>query len=267
MSGYRHHSFPPEYSAADARTGMTRTVRADQALYARVRAHVDASRRAQSLRHGAGQDRAAAERAGGHGAGCRDRAAVAPGRELATLQAVYPGTRLVIIGDPNQLPPISPGMPLLALICTVPVAHLTTVYRQAADSPIVQLAYNIQDGERIDWQDVGLPFHETGDAMRAARLAQEAGAQLLTPTRKGPLGVEALNAAARELRGKHDGLNVTGGIVGEGNPVVCTKNLYDAQVMNGMTGTVKHVNTENGGTVVAIFDGREIPFAGQGGSR
>ncbi|MFD1733331.1 hypothetical protein ACFSC4_22530 [Deinococcus malanensis] len=79
--------------------------------------------------------------------------------------------------------------------------------------------------------------------------------------------MEALNAAARELRGKHDGLNVTGGIVGEGNPVVCTKNLYDAQVMNGMTGTVKHVNTENGGTVVAIFDGREIPFAGQGGSR
>lgn len=183
---------------------------------------------------------------------------------LALLQAVHPGTRLVLVGDPNQLPPIGPGMPLVALIDTLPVAHLTTVYRQAAGSPVVQLAYSILDNEPIDWEGVGLPFSQTPDARTAVRLAMEQDAQLLAPTRKGPLGVQALNAAARELRGKRDGLPVTDGVVSEGDPVVCTRNLYDLGVMNGMTGVVREVHAQEGGIVRAEFEGELVTFRGTG---
>lgn len=183
---------------------------------------------------------------------------------LALLQAVHPGTRLVLVGDPNQLPPIGPGMPLVALIDTLPVAHLTTVYRQAADSPVVQLAYSILDNEPIEWDALALPFTPTLDARMAVELAMAQGAQLLAPTRKGPLGVQALNAAARELRGKRDGLPVTDGVVSEGDPVVCTRNLYDLGVMNGMTGVVREVDAGDGGIIRAEFEGETVTFKGTG---
>lgn len=182
---------------------------------------------------------------------------------LALTDALSSGTRLVLVGDVRQLPPIDPGMPLGALMDTLPVAHLSTVFRQAAGSPVVQLAYDILDQAPLDFAHLpGLPFTVTDDARTAAKIALDAGAQLLTPMRKGPLGTEALNAAARTLLGKRGGLSITGGEVSAGDPVVCTKNLYDLGVLNGMTGKVLDVTEEGGGTVVAAFDHGPVTFRG-----
>lgn len=182
---------------------------------------------------------------------------------LSLLSAVPTGTRVVLVGDVEQLPPIDAGMPLAALMENVPVAHLTTVYRQAAGSPIVQLAYAMLEGEDIDFTALdGLPFIQTSDAARVAAIAAEHDAQILTPMRKGPLGTEALNAACRTRLRRAGGLNVTGGTVSEGDPVVCTRNLYDIGVMNGMTGTVTAVTGEDDGTVEVTFDHGVVAFSG-----
>ncbi|MBZ9714502.1 AAA family ATPase [Deinococcus multiflagellatus] len=181
---------------------------------------------------------------------------------LAVLDAVTAGTRVILVGDVHQLPPIAPGLPLQALLGTVPTTHLTRIYRQAQDSPIVALAYDIGDGERLRPETLPLPFTELQDAQTAARLALDAGAQLLAPTRKGPLGTQALNAAARRLSGRSGGLPVTDGQAGVGDPVVCTRNLHGAGVMNGMMGVVTGESEQDGGTLTVQFDDTELAFQG-----
>ena len=69
----------------------------------------------------------------------------------ALLEAVVPGTRLILVGDPNQLPSVGPGSVLKDIVRSdvFPVVKLTRIFRQAQESDIVVNAHRIQAGEEV----------------------------------------------------------------------------------------------------------------------
>lgn len=66
---------------------------------------------------------------------------------LALLSALGPGTRVLLVGDADQLPPVDAGLPLLALTQIAPTVRLQQIYRQAAESPIVTAAHGLLGGQ------------------------------------------------------------------------------------------------------------------------
>lgn len=130
----------------------------------------------------------------------------------STLKALTPGTRLIMVGDVDQLPPVGPGNVLKDIIasCRIKVVRLTEVFRQAQESAIVMNAHQINRGEyptlnerhkdfffvkRQRVNDVAssllelvskrLPDYLGGDPLKDI--------QVLTPMRKSDLGVTRLN--------------------------------------------------------------------------
>ncbi len=129
----------------------------------------------------------------------------------ALLSAIVPGTRVILVGDVNQLPSVGPGSVLKDMISAeaCEVVRLNHIFRQAAKSDIVVNAHRIHEGKqvRLDNKSRDFFFLERQDVrviQRAVlRLVQEklpgyvhaqpTDIQVLTPMRKGPLGVEQMN--------------------------------------------------------------------------
>ena len=129
----------------------------------------------------------------------------------ALLKAVTVGTRLILVGDVNQLPSVGPGQVLQDLIASerFSVIMLEKIFRQAGESDIVMNAHRIHAGEpiRIDNKSRDFFFLERSDVnviykhmiqLILQKLPPYVGAQpydiqVLTPMRKGKLGVETLN--------------------------------------------------------------------------
>ena len=127
------------------------------------------------------------------------------------LKAIVPGTRLILVGDSNQLPSVGPGNVLKDIIDSkaFSVVRLSKIYRQAESSHIVLNAHKINAGELItlDNKNKDFFFFEKKDVRSVmgalvylvkTRLPEYIGAspfeiQVLTPMRKGELGVEHLN--------------------------------------------------------------------------
>ena len=192
---------------------------------------------------------------------------------LALLGALGPGSRVLLVGDADQLPPVDAGLPLLALTEAAPTVRLSRVYRQAAESPIVTAAHALLAGRAPQFGALGsddaaaLQLVEVdGDvaARRVSLLARELGGpgkvQVLSPMRKGPLGVEALNLALQGQFNPGSG----GTRVGEfdlraGDYVVQTKNDYQNEVFNGTQGIVL---AEGGGKVQVDFEGNIVELSG-----
>src|SRR5690606_25661056 len=141
------------------------------------------------------------------------------------LKAVKPGTRLILIGDPDQLPSVGPGKVLAEFIRSgaVPHLHLERIFRQAEESLIVANAHRIHQGHPPvasppaaadapggtgNFHFVPLPDAAEGPARIAELVAAELPArhgynpltdiQVLTPMNQGPLGTLALNAALQQ---------------------------------------------------------------------
>lgn len=130
----------------------------------------------------------------------------------ALLSAVAVGTRLILIGDADQLPSVGPGSVLRDMIASeaFPCVRLTRIFRQAETSDIVMNAHRINRGERFvpDNSSRDFFFLERDDpsviisgiiGLVRERLpryvhAEPADIQVLAPMKKGPLGVERLNA-------------------------------------------------------------------------
>lgn len=129
----------------------------------------------------------------------------------ALLKAICVGTRLIMVGDMNQLPSVGPGQVLHDLICSsvIPVVHLEKIFRQAEESDIVVNAHRINHGEAILLNNKSKDFFflERNDVQviykHMIQLIQDklpryvdakpTEIQVLTPMRKGNLGVEVLN--------------------------------------------------------------------------
>jgi len=129
----------------------------------------------------------------------------------ALLRAVIPGTRLVLVGDKDQLPSVGPGSVLKDIIesDSFPVVTLEKIFRQAEQSDIVVNAHKINRGEEVALDNKSMDFfflkRQEADVIISVMLtliqkklpkyvqADMFEIQVLTPMRKGLLGVERLN--------------------------------------------------------------------------
>jgi exodeoxyribonuclease V alpha subunit len=130
------------------------------------------------------------------------------------LKAIVPGTRVILVGDQDQLPSVGPGNVLKDIINSgyIHTVKLQQIFRQAGESHIVVNAHKINSGEMIDLKNSSSDFffvrrqdprHVVDEIVtliktrlpKFAGLESSEGIQILTPTRKGLLGVDNLNLA------------------------------------------------------------------------
>ncbi len=202
------------------------------------------------------------------------------------LLAVRPGTRLVLVGDVDQLPPVGPGNVLRDVIRSgvVPVVRLTEIFRQARESFIVLNAHRVNRGEMPLLNEKTGDFfflHREGPEvileeivnLCARRLPERAGldpvadVQVLSPMRRTPIGVDNLNLELqRVLNPPRPGLPELphGGTVYRlGDKVMQIRNNYEKGVFNGDIGQVVEVDLEEGQLAVAFPDAagvREVRY-------
>ncbi len=164
------------------------------------------------------------------------------------LSAVSVGTRLIMVGDVDQLPSVGPGQVLQDLINSraFPVVILKRIFRQAGESDIVVNAHKINRGEEIELNNKSMDFFflERKDVnviyKHMIQLIREklppyvnAGPydiQVLTPMRKGNLGVEVLNGILQQYLNPPDGKKkehrLGERLFREGDKVMQIKNNY-----------------------------------------
>ena len=169
----------------------------------------------------------------------------------ALLKAIMPGTRLVMAGDINQLPPVGPGQVLRDLIDSgcFPKVMLQKIFRQAEESDIVVNAHRIHEGKNIalDNKSRDFFFLERNDVnviyKHMIQLIREklppyvnAGSydiQVLTPMRKGSLGVETLNGILQQYLNPPDASKEEhpygNGLFRAGDKVMQIKNNYQME--------------------------------------
>ena len=198
------------------------------------------------------------------------------------LKAVQPPTRLVLVGDPHQLPSVSAGNVLADLLRSerVPTWRLTRIYRQHAESLIVANAHRILAGEapvlpgsREGGADFFF-FPADGEGETATRLVEivtariprrfgmdwVADVQVLSPMYAGECGVDALNQRLRDtLEGIGGELSVHGRLFRVGDRVIHTRNDYEKEVFNGDLGRVLRVAPDGEGLTVR-FPERDVHY-------
>lgn len=219
----------------------------------------------------------------------------------ALLKAMIPGTKLIIVGDDNQLPSVGPGQVLHDLIAsdTFSCVELKKIFRQAAQSDIVINAHKINSGEKIDLNNKSRDFFflERNDAnviykhmvqLITEKLPGYVDAtpmqiQVLTPTRIGSLGVEALNKVLQQYinppSDQKEEFVFGENIFRTGDKVMQIKNNYNLEweimssygiaadkgtgVFNGDIGIIAKINKSGQNLVVEFDDRRQVtyPFA------
>ena len=189
----------------------------------------------------------------------------------ALVQALDPRTRLILVGDANQLPSVGPGRVLADLVESdiVPTARLTHVHRAAAQSWICRNAPRVLTGEDLELETtLDFRFFEVDDADDAARVITDIvttpeyrGAQVLTPQRSTACGVEALNTALQaRLNPACDRAaewKVGDRVLRVGDRVIHTVNNYKLGVFNGEVGDVLGVE---GAELVVDFGDRYVGY-------
>ncbi len=215
------------------------------------------------------------------------------------LKAVVHGTKLILVGDENQLPSVGPGAVLKDLIASqkFEFVTLTKIYRQSEAGDIVVNAHNIRMGKqiRLDNDSKDFFFLERNESARIIsgmeylikkKLPPYVGCssdeiQVMTPMRKGMLGVENLNVRLQEIlnppaRGKWE-IEAPCGMIRSGDRVMQIKNNYDIEweiygrngivtesgkgIFNGDTGKVISVSSSE--IVIRFEDGRQALYKGE----
>ncbi|HEY1716360.1 MAG TPA: AAA family ATPase [Solirubrobacteraceae bacterium] len=174
---------------------------------------------------------------------------------VTLLRAVGDGTHVVLVGDADQLAPVGAGKPFAELVASngVPVARLTHIFRQAADSMIVQGAHAIRGGQapsfraaegmRRDLFLIERPSPQAALEEIVSLVAERLPAhyevdpvrdiQVFAPVYRGDLGIDALNRALRAALNA-DGKPVRGGRLRIGDKLMMTgRNLHELGLMNG----------------------------------
>lgn len=169
----------------------------------------------------------------------------------ALLRALTPGTRLILVGDADQLPSVGPGNVLKDIIRSgvITTTALSRIYRQSEGSDIVENAHRIRRGEYIDPTRKSRDFlfvrrsypKDVRDAV--VKLALESlpsyvntapgDIQVIAPSRKGPLGVEALNKILQDAlnppSSRKREKNFPKGLFREGDKLMQIKNNYQKE--------------------------------------
>ena len=217
----------------------------------------------------------------------------------ALLRAVNPGTRLILVGDVNQLPSVGPGNVLRDLIASgcFNVVRLTRIFRQAAESDIIVNAHRINGGEQIPLGKPSRDFlfirRENPDAIISAMItlireklpgyvhADPFEIQIMTPMRKGALGVERLNSILQEYlnpKSPDKAERESGGVIYRvGDKVMQIKNNYQIEweirnrygipvdggtgVFNGDIGRIRSINTFAEHLTVEFDEGKIVDYS------
>lgn len=216
----------------------------------------------------------------------------------ALLSAVLPGTRLVLVGDMNQLPSVGPGSVLKDLIHSrsFHVVELTRIFRQATESDIVVNAHKIHRGERVTLDNKSRDFfflkrYDVNVILKVIvtliqqKLPKYVDAdpmeiQVLTPMRKGALGVENLNGILQRFLNPPSPdkaeKETAKGVFREGDKVMQIKNNYQLEweirgkhgiaaesgmgVFNGDLGTVREINPYAELLTVEFEEGKFVEY-------
>ena len=216
----------------------------------------------------------------------------------ALLKAIAAGTRLILVGDVNQLPSVGPGSVLKDIIDSneFHTVKLTKIFRQASTSDIIVNAHKINRGEPVSLDNKSMDFfflkrYEADKIINVTlqlikqKLPKFVGAseydiQVLTPMRKGLLGVERLNGilqmylnpADKRKREKEHGDT----IFREGDKVMQTKNNYQLEweirskyglcidkgtgIFNGDMGIIEEINDFAETMTVSFDEGRMVEY-------
>ena len=196
------------------------------------------------------------------------------------LRAVNVGTRLILVGDVDQLPSVGAGNVLRDMINSerIPVVRLTRIFRQAQGSRIIMNAHRINKGEAIDMRggknsDFFFAEKQTNEET-VATLVQYCkenlpryyhvdpiqDIQVLTPMQRGECGAANLNQILQEAMNPTDICLRRGGTQYRLNDkVMQIRNDYDKEVFNGDIGTICKVDTEERELTVD-FDGRKVVY-------
>lgn len=214
------------------------------------------------------------------------------------LKAIAAGTRLILVGDVNQLPSVGPGSVLKDIIDSneFHTVKLTKIFRQASTSDIIVNAHKINRGEPVSLDNKSMDFfflkrYEADKIINVTlqlikqKLPKFVGAseydiQVLTPMRKGLLGVERLNGilqmylnpADQRKREKEHGST----IFREGDKVMQTKNNYQLEweirskyglcidkgtgIFNGDMGIIEEINDFAETMTVSFDEGRMVEY-------
>ena len=205
------------------------------------------------------------------------------------LRAIPRGKRLILVGDPDQLPPVGPGFPFGDMLRSgvLPTVRLTEIFRQAQQSLIVMNAHRVNRGEFPELRRVDSDFFfmrrlsedQVASTIRdlcTTRLPKNMGIpsdqiQVLSPTRKGGVGTVRLNAllqgalnpAAPDKKEKQFG----DFLFREGDRVMQIRNNYDivwkktdgsavgTGIFNGDVGTIQSIEP-SAETLTIVFDDR-----------
>ncbi|MBR5023135.1 MAG: ATP-dependent RecD-like DNA helicase [Oscillospiraceae bacterium] len=209
------------------------------------------------------------------------------------LQAVPQTARLILVGDPDQLPPVGPGFPFSDMLrsAMLPAVKLTEIFRQAQESLIVMNAHRVNRGEMPELKNTKSDFFflqgrseeqvaQTIVGLCATRLPQNMGIpadqiQVLCPTKKGPAGTAALNkllqAHLNPATPTKQEKTVGDTVFRVGDRVMQIRNNYDllwkktdgsavgAGIFNGDVGIVTKVDNQLE-VLTVVFDDREADY-------
>lgn len=189
----------------------------------------------------------------------------------ATLfAALKPETRLVLVGDRDQLPSVGPGRVFSDLVLSkaLPIGLLQQTFRQAEGSLIIAAADCVNKGEappdgawndyifinKKEAEDVVTAVVETVRSAKFLGFDPKTEVQVLSPMRKGPVGVQRLNELIRELLTPAGPEFKVNGFKSfrKGDKVIQTKNNRALRIMNGDIGYVTSFTED---TLAVEFDG------------
>lgn len=215
------------------------------------------------------------------------------------LKAVSPGTRLILVGDVNQLPSVGPGNVLKDIIDSgqFNVVKLTKIFRQASQSDIIVNAHRINAGEEVPLGKKSNDFlfirRDEPNAVINAMItlvqkklpdyvhANPYDIQIMTPMRKGALGVERLNAILQTYLNPADGKKtekeIGGTLYRTGDKVMQIKNNYNIEwevrnrygipiekgtgIYNGDMGILREINEFAELVTVEFDEGRMVEYS------
>ena len=216
----------------------------------------------------------------------------------ALLCAVVPGTRLILVGDVDQLPSVGPGSVLKDIIASekFSVVTLTRIFRQAGESDIVVNAHKINAGEPVILDNKSRDFfflkRQDADTIigitimllqkKLPKYVQAAPneIQVMTPTRKGLLGVERLNTILQRYLNPEDPKKnekeINGRLFREGDKVMQIKNNYQLEweittkfgltvdsgtgIFNGDMGVITEINDYTETIEVEFDEARKVKY-------
>lgn len=214
------------------------------------------------------------------------------------LKAIAIGTKLILVGDVDQLPSVGPGNVLKDIINSgcIPVVKLEKIFRQAAESEIVINAHKINKGEHVVLNKYSRDFlfvrRDSADAIIAAMCtliksklpgyvnSDINDIQILTPSRKSAVGVERLNRIMQDFLNPAEvtKMEKTFGDVTfrEGDKVMQIKNNYQMEwekksrygityesgtgIYNGDTGVIEEINTFAERIIVKFEDEKYVSY-------